>query len=134
MENHCIPLPTSLRHDTGADARAVKSARAFRGPSTVEKAPYCGQASKPSKRPKDRCLTRPKIYAMVYRAHRASQLLGIVCRSYLPQASDRVWTGPIPQTEPTKVKFPDVNRIFNRTNITVGGGGVSHAQDPSAVP
>lgn len=38
---------------------------------------------------------------------------GVVCRSYLPQASDRVWTDPMPQSKPTKVKLSDAKRTFN---------------------
>lgn len=86
------------------------SVRAYETPSTVEKASNCGRASEPSilQDPKTRCPTRAEMRATVCRAHGASELPGIICRSYLPQASDRASTDPIPQIEPTKVKLPDI--------------------------
>lgn len=110
------------------------SVRAYETPSTVEKASNCGRASEPSilQDPKTRCPTRAEMRATVCRAHGASELPGIICRSYLPQASDRASTDPIPQIEPTKVKLPDVSRTFglNLNHNGCGGGG----NEPRARP
>lgn len=108
LQNHCIALPTSPHHDTGTDAGVIKSVRAYEAPSTVEKASNCGRASEPSilQDPKTRCPTRAEMRATVCRAHGASELPGIICRSYLPQASDRASTDPIPRSSRQRSNCP----------------------------